>query len=67
MRPRQNRVVKDMCCLTNLINDLVDEEKSMDTVYLNFNNAFNTVSYSIVLEMLASHGLDKCIFCWVKN
>ncbi|NXN37003.1 RTJK polymerase, partial [Rhinoptilus africanus] len=29
--------------------------------------AFDTVSYSILLEKLAGCGLDGCILCWVKN
>ncbi|NXH21718.1 PO23 protein, partial [Bucco capensis] len=29
--------------------------------------AFDTVSYSILLEKLAAHGLDRYSLCWVKN
>ena len=46
---------------------LLDEEKAVDAVYLDFSKAFDTVSHSILLEKLASHGLDKCALCWVKN
>ncbi|NWX78662.1 RTJK polymerase, partial [Alca torda] len=29
--------------------------------------AFDTISHSILLEILAARGLDGCILCWVKN
>ena len=47
---------------------LVDEgKKTVDVVYLDFSNAFDTDCYSILLEKLAAHGLDKYTLCWVKN
>ncbi|GAB0176698.1 mitochondrial enolase superfamily member 1 [Grus japonensis] len=36
-------------------------------VFLDFSEAFNTVSHSILLEKLAAHGLDRCALHWVKN
>ena len=54
--------------LTNLISfykevtHLVDEGKAVDVVYLDFCKAFNSASYSIPLEKLASHGLDSVVF-----
>ena len=59
--------------MTNLISfyeqvtRLVDEGKAVDVVYLDFSKAFDTVSHGILLEKLASHGLDKCTLHWVKN
>jgi len=29
--------------------------------------AFDTVSHSILLEILAAHGLDGCTLPWIKN
>lgn len=46
---------------------LVDEEEAVDTVYLDFSKAFDTTFHSILLEKLASHGLDGCIFHWEKS
>ena len=46
---------------------LVDEEKAIDAVYLDFSKAFDTVSHSILLEKLAASGLDSYTLCWVKN
>ena len=46
---------------------LVDEEKAVDIVYLDFNKAFDTVSHSIPLEKLSAHGLDGYSLCWVNN
>ncbi|KAF4795694.1 hypothetical protein TURU_090944 [Turdus rufiventris] len=39
----------------------------VDVVYLDFNKAFNAVSHDILLEKLATHGLDVCMLQWVKN
>jgi len=41
--------------------------KAVDVIYLDFSKAFDTVSHSILLEKLATPGLDGCTFHWVKN
>ncbi|RMC21707.1 hypothetical protein DUI87_02575 [Hirundo rustica rustica] len=46
---------------------LVDEVKAVDVVYLGFSKAFETVPHRILLEKLASHGLDGCIARWAGN
>ena len=74
IRPSQYECTKGRSCVTNLISFydrvtcLVDEgKKTVDVVYLDFSNAFDTDCYSILLEKLAAHGLDKYTLCWVKN
>ena len=73
IRPSQHGFTKGRSCLTNLISfyeqvtRLVDEGKAVDVICLDFSKAFDTVSHSILLEKLASHGLDKCTLRWVKN
>jgi len=68
IRPHQHGL-----CLTNLITfydpmtHLVDEEKTVDAVYLEFIKAFDTISHSIMLEELAAQCLDACTLCWVKK
>jgi len=65
--------MKGRSCLTNLISSydqvtcLVDKEKSVEVVYLGFSKAFDTVPHSILLEILAAHGLDGCTLRWIKN
>jgi len=60
-------------CLTNLtsfydqVTRLVDKEKAVDVVYLDFSKAFDTVPHSILLEKLAAHGLDGSTLHWIKN
>ncbi|GAB0181371.1 mitochondrial enolase superfamily member 1 [Grus japonensis] len=73
IRPSQHGFRKGRCCLTNLISFydkvtcLVDEGKAVDVVYQEFSKAFDTISFSILLEKLAAHGLDGHMLCWVKN
>lgn len=59
--------------LTNLVSFYdqvihpVDEGKAFDIAYLDFNTVFDSVSYSILLEKLATCGLDRYTLCRVKN
>jgi len=65
-RPSHQGFMKGRSCLTNLISfydqmtHLVDEEKAVDVVYLDFSKVFETVPHSILLEELAAHVLDGC-------
>ena len=73
IRPSHHRFTNGRSCLTNLISfydkvtRLVDEGKAVDVVYLNFSKAFDTVLHNILMEKLASHGLDGHMLCWVKH
>jgi len=39
----------------------MDEGKAVTVIYPDHTKAFDAVSHSILLEMLAAHGLDRCI------
>ncbi|GAB0175892.1 mitochondrial enolase superfamily member 1 [Grus japonensis] len=73
IRPSQHGFMKGRSYLTNLISFydkvtcLVDEGKTVDVVYLDFSKALDTISHSILLEKLATHGLDGCTLRWVKK
>jgi len=73
IRPRQHGLMKGRSCLTNLISfydqmmHLVDEGQTVDVIYPDFSKAFDTAPPSILLETLATHGLDGCTLCWIKN
>jgi len=73
IRRSHHGFMKDRSCLTNLISfydqmtHLVDEGKAVDVVYLDCSKAFDTAPHSILLEKLATHGLDGCTLCWIKN
>lgn len=51
--------------LTNLIafydemSGLVDEERMVDGVYLDFRKAFDSISHNILKDKLVNYGLDK--------
>ncbi|KAJ7415778.1 hypothetical protein WISP_76179 [Willisornis vidua] len=73
IRSLQHGFRRGRSCLTNLISfydqvtRLVDEEKALDVVYLDFSKAFDTVSHNMPLEKLAAHSLDRGTLSWVKS
>lgn len=72
IRPRQHGFRKDRSCLTTLnfydpITRSVDEEKSVDVIYLDFSKALDVVSHVILLEKLTAHVWDRHTLCWVKT
>ncbi|KAJ7419001.1 rna-directed dna polymerase from mobile element jockey-like [Willisornis vidua] len=46
---------------------LVDEEKVVDFVCLDFSEAFDIIVHSMLLEKLAAHGLDRCTVHWANT
>jgi len=60
-------------CLTNLIafyDDVigwVDERRAVDAVYLDFSQAFGTVSHNILLGKLTKCGQDERSVRWIEN
>ncbi|KAJ7423398.1 RNA-directed DNA polymerase from mobile element jockey-like protein [Pitangus sulphuratus] len=75
IKPSQHGFMKGRSCFTNLVSfydkwvitHLVDEGRPVNVLYLDFSKAFDSVSQCILLEKLATHGLDRCILCWVKT
>lgn len=69
----QDGLTRGNSCLTNLISfdekvtHLVDHEKLVYVVFLDFYKAFNTVSQSMLLDKMSSIHLDKHIVEWVNN
>ncbi|NXO83561.1 PO11 protein, partial [Sitta europaea] len=65
IRPSQHGFRRGRSCLTNQVSFydqvtlLVDEERAVDVVYMDFSKAFDTVSQNILLEKTAAHGLDR--------
>lgn len=63
-RHSEHRFMKGRSCLNNPISfydkmtHLVDKKKVVDIVYLNISEAFDAVSYSLLLVKLTVHGLD---------
>ena len=64
--PSQRGFLKDRSCLIDPISfydqvtRLVDEAKAVDVVYLDFSEAFDSVSHGILPEKVAAHGLGRC-------
>ena len=73
IRPSKRGFMKGRSCLTNLISfydlvtRLVDEGKAVDVVYLDFNKAFDMVSYSFLPGKQAARVLDRYTLLWVRN
>ncbi|PKU39019.1 rna-directed dna polymerase from mobile element jockey-like [Limosa lapponica baueri] len=73
IRPSQHGFIEGRSCQTNLISfygkitRLLDEGKAVDIVYLDFQKAFDAVPHTILVEKLASHGLDEHTIHWVKH
>ncbi|PKU38185.1 reverse hypothetical protein [Limosa lapponica baueri] len=56
-----------MLRIGQLITRLLDKGKAVDIVYLDFRKAFDTVPHTILVEKLASHGLDEHTIRWIKH
>lgn len=62
-RPSQNGFVEDSSCLTSRmsfyskVTQLENDGKAGDVVYLDFSQAFDTISRGILLEKLPAHGV----------
>ncbi|CAM4696941.1 unnamed protein product [Caretta caretta] len=71
IRNSQHGFTKRRSCLTNLIafydeiTGSVDEGKAVDTLFLDFSKAFDTVSHSILVSKLKKCGLDECTIRWL--
>jgi len=73
IRSSQHEFTKAKSCLTNLIafydgmTGWVHEGRAMHVVYLDFRNAFDTVSHDIILGKLSKCGLDEWSVRWIEN
>ncbi|CAM5152844.1 unnamed protein product [Eretmochelys imbricata] len=73
IRNSQHRFTKGKSCLTNLIafydwiTGSVDEGKTVDTLFLDFSKAFDTVSHSILASKLKKYGLDEWTIRWIES
>ncbi|KAJ7396447.1 hypothetical protein BTVI_145187 [Pitangus sulphuratus] len=71
IRPNHHGFMKGRSCLINLVSlcdkvtQFVDEEKTVDIVWLDFSKSLDTISHGILLGNLASHGLDRCTVPWM--
>ncbi|CAM5077495.1 unnamed protein product [Natator depressus] len=69
----QHGFIKNKSCQTNLIfffdrvTSLVDRGEVVDMVYLDFRNAFDTVSHDCVIHKLGKCNLDGATIRWVQN
>lgn len=69
----QHGFTRGESCLTNLVSfyynvlHLVDQGKAVDIIFLDFSNAFDAVSNSIILDKTPSIQLNKTIMQWVRQ
>jgi hypothetical protein len=51
----------------NFITSALDRGLCVDTIYLDFSKAFDTIPHDLLLVTLHSYGLDGCLFSWISN
>lgn len=72
IRSHQNGFTKGKPCSDKLpafhseVTGLVDEERT-DIAYLDYSEAFTTVSHKILTQKLMKYGLDKQTVRWTEN
>jgi len=73
IKSSQHGFTKGKSCLTNLLEFFetvtkeVDQDNSVDLIYLDFAKAFDKVPYMRLFKKLECHGLNGLVLDWVKN
>lgn len=73
IRNSQHEFSRRKSCLTNLVafcnamTSWVDEGRAEDVVYLDFNKAFDNISYNIHVTKLRKWGKDEWTLRWIEN
>ena len=71
LNPSQHGFLKARSCLTNMLDFLdeitkwIGEGSPVNTIYLDFQNAFNKVSHQRLLLKLKAHGIGDGIINWI--
>ena len=69
----QHGFLSHRSCLTNLLDFLnylhsnIDKGESVDTIYLDFQKAFDKVPHKRLLVKLRGYGLDNNIISWIES
>uniref|UniRef100_A0A2D4KL59 Reverse transcriptase domain-containing protein n=1 Tax=Micrurus paraensis TaxID=1970185 RepID=A0A2D4KL59_9SAUR len=69
----QHGFVKNRSCQTNLISffnivtKLVDQQNTVDIIYLDFSKAFDKVDHNLLLSKLEKSGIDSTTTRWTRN
>ena len=48
-------------------NKSVDEDKQVDTIYLDIRKAFDSISHRILLQKLKAYGIEGEVLEWVRD
>jgi hypothetical protein len=69
----QHGFVKGRSCSTNLVamlniwSDVIEKDGEIDTVYLDFAKAFDTVPHVRLLKKLYGYGVRGEVLCWIEK
>ena len=69
----QHRFLKGVSTTTNLLESFndwtaaVQDQKSVTVAYIDFAEAFDTVSHPKLLHRLKQYGIDGCLLEWLRN
>ena len=64
---RCRSTVSNLACYMDSISECTHNKKRVDSVYLNFSNAFDSVSHPLLIHKLKSYGYSGQCIQWLQS